>query len=73
MSEWKSINGEKNLPQYSKHVLLWNEEHKMMNIGYRTHSDITGEHWSVEYEHYITHWRELPDPPQQNEAKGEKS
>lgn len=84
MSKWQSVTDTQHLPPYDKLVLLWDECHKEMSIGYRMYTDTDGEHWDCDQEDYITHWTELPEPPNQNlsllaqvlpsqKSKGEKS
>lgn len=61
MSEWNSI--EDRLPAYNERVLLWVYDQSAINVGHRTRTDSSGEHWSVSCEDLITHWMCIPDPP----------
>ena len=80
MSKWQSVTDILNLPPYNKKVLTWNEYHKQIIITHRTYTNAEGEHWDCNYDHHISHWAKLPEPPNQNlsllpsqKSKGEKS
>jgi hypothetical protein len=57
------------VPEYGKRVLLymkapaWGD--KQIHIGCRTHTDASGDHWNVDYGHYISHWMPLPELPRE--------
>lgn len=67
VNEWISVKQE--VPEYGKRVLLymkaptWGD--KQIHIGCRTHTDQSGDHWNVDYGHYISHWMPLPEPPKE--------
>jgi hypothetical protein len=62
---WISVK--EKVPEYGKRVLLymkapdWGD--KQIHIGSRTHTDMSGDHWNVDYGHYISHWMSLPELP----------
>lgn len=65
--EWISVK--EKVPEYGKRVLLymkapaWGD--KQIHIGCRTNTDASGDHWNVDYGHYISHWMPLPELPRE--------
>lgn len=53
------------LPDYRLVVDVYKSHHNVVEPAARLSTDITGEKWSCEYGHYITHWRLRPEPPKQ--------
>jgi hypothetical protein len=64
---WISVK--EKVPEYGKRVLLymkapaWGD--KQIHIGCRTNTDASGDHWNVDYGHYISHWMPLPELPRE--------
>jgi hypothetical protein len=58
---WIDVKDE--LPKYNQRVLLYKTYHDVIEIGIRLKTDKSGEYYSCEYSHYVTHWQPLPKPP----------
>ena len=65
----KWISVDKGLPDYQVSVLVWYGHTARIGIERRSHTDKTGEHFTGEYEYWITHWMPLPEPPAQEVGK----
>lgn len=79
LSDRKWIPIEEELPAYKENVLVYAKSPDWTQgkivVGCRTYTDIDGEHWAVDYAHYITHWKPLPASPTEltGQQKGGKS
>lgn len=58
---WISID--EALPRYGQKVLIYKTKHSTIELAWLTHTNSGGNHWSVDYSHYVTHWMPLPEPP----------
>lgn len=63
--KWVSVT--ESLPEYQKQVLVYikspNWLEGKIELGKRKYTDHEGEHWDIDYNHFLTHWMPLPEPP----------